>query len=187
MDELSTTSYALLALLAVQPWTTYDLAKQMERSLRDVWPRAESVVYEEPKRLAKKGLARAEKQYTGRRAATVYSITPAGRRALRRWLTADTDGRPSLEFEAMLKVAFGDHGTPDDVVRSIRAIGAWADDRVAYVKDRMREYQQTGGPFPHRLAVIGLAARFQLDFAETTRRWAAWAEGEVAAWKSATK
>ena len=39
MSEPTTTSYAVLALLAVQPMTTYELAKNMERSLRDVWPR----------------------------------------------------------------------------------------------------------------------------------------------------
>ena len=31
-------SYAVLALLALQPWTTYQLATQMERSLGWIWP-----------------------------------------------------------------------------------------------------------------------------------------------------
>ena len=48
---LTTTSYAVLALLALRPWTTYQLAKQMERSLGWIWPRAVSRLYEEPKKL----------------------------------------------------------------------------------------------------------------------------------------
>jgi hypothetical protein len=32
-DRLTTTSYALLGLLAVQPWSTYELTRQMDRSL----------------------------------------------------------------------------------------------------------------------------------------------------------
>lgn len=54
----------------------------MERSVGAMWPRAASVVYEEPKRLVRLGLAGSTKEYTGNRASTVYSITDAGRR---RW------------------------------------------------------------------------------------------------------
>ena len=46
---LTTTSYAILGLLAVKPWTTYELAQQMRRALGQFWPRAESKLYEEPK------------------------------------------------------------------------------------------------------------------------------------------
>jgi DNA-binding PadR family transcriptional regulator len=181
--ELTTTSYAILALLAVRPWTTYDLAKQMERSLRDVWPRAESVVYEEPKKLVAKGLAKAEKQYAGKRPRTEYSITPKGRRALRRWFGEEATARPVIEFEAMLKVAFGDFGTRAQLLATIRSIHAASDERVAYVRERIREYDETGGPFPERLPVIRLLARFQLEEAETRRRWAKWAEAEVKGWR----
>ena len=35
---LTTTSYAILGLLAVKPWTTYELAQQMRRALGQFWP-----------------------------------------------------------------------------------------------------------------------------------------------------
>ena len=38
--ELTSTSYALLGLLAVKPWTTYELAQQMDRTMSRFWPRA---------------------------------------------------------------------------------------------------------------------------------------------------
>ena len=60
MTELTTTSFAILSLLAVRSWTTYELAQQMDRSVGSMWPRAASVVYEEPKRLVKRGLATIE-------------------------------------------------------------------------------------------------------------------------------
>ena len=44
--RLTTTSYAILGLLAIKPWTTYELAQQMDRSLRRIWPRAKSKLYE---------------------------------------------------------------------------------------------------------------------------------------------
>jgi DNA-binding PadR family transcriptional regulator len=57
---LTTTAYALLGLLDIRPWTTYALAKQVARSLRLIWPRAESNVYEGPKALVAHGLATAQ-------------------------------------------------------------------------------------------------------------------------------
>ena len=87
MPALTTTSYAVLALLALQPWTTYQLARQMERSLGWIWPRAVSRLYEEPKKLVAAGLADSRPGATGRRPSTVYSITPAGRQALGAWLS----------------------------------------------------------------------------------------------------
>ena len=66
MPALTTTSYSVLALLALQPWTTYQLAKQMERSLGFIWPRAVSRLYEEPKKLVAAGLATSRPEATRR-------------------------------------------------------------------------------------------------------------------------
>ena len=79
---LTPTSYAILGLLAVKPWTTYELAQQMDRALGRFWPRAESKLYEEPKKLVAHGLARASSETVGKRRRTVYTITAKGRRAL---------------------------------------------------------------------------------------------------------
>ncbi len=76
--ELTPTSYALLGLLAIKPWTTYELAQQMDRTLSRFWPRARSKLYEEPKKLVARGLARATDDAVGKRAPTIYAITPKG-------------------------------------------------------------------------------------------------------------
>src|SRR3954453_22660540 len=83
--ELTPTSFALLGLLSVRPWTTYELAHQTKRSLRFFFPRAERHLYAEAKRLAEAGLAKSDTGFTGKRRSTTYAITPAGRRALRGW------------------------------------------------------------------------------------------------------
>ena len=61
-SPLSPTSHALLGLLAIQPWSTYELAKQVERSLGWFWPRAERKVYDEAKRLVRNGHARSTRR-----------------------------------------------------------------------------------------------------------------------------
>jgi DNA-binding PadR family transcriptional regulator len=180
-EELTTTSYALLGLLSIKAWTTYELAEQMKRSLRYFWPRAESRLYEEPKRLAALGLATATRGATGKRTRTIYRITPAGRRALRAWLRRRGMG-PVLEFEMLLKVFFAENGTKQDAVRSIAAIKAWAEGRVAENIEASREHVAGTSPFPHRLPQIVLVGKFLTDFADMVAAWTEWAEEVVASW-----
>ena len=73
---LTTTSYAVLGLLAIKPWTTHELVLQVDRSLRRIWPRAQSKLYEEPKKLVDHGFARAAEEWVGKRRRTRYTITP---------------------------------------------------------------------------------------------------------------
>lgn len=180
-DELTTTSYAILGLLGIQPWTAYELAQQMDRSLKHFWPRAQSRIYEEPKRLAALGLAKATKGHVGRRTRTTYTITAKGRRALRAWL-AEPGAGPTLELEALLKVFYGEQATTRDVLANIEAIASWADrqnrENVAFA----RLFREDAGAFPKRLAVIAVTGKFMTDFADMLTEWAAWAKDEVAGW-----
>lgn len=185
MPELTTTAYAVLSLLAVRSWTTYELAQQMERSVGSMWPRAQSVVYEEPKRLERRGLARARTSYTGRRASTTYTITAEGRRALAAWLEVPGAG-PSVEFEALLKVAFADHGTVEALRANLAAIRRDAEDRAATDEARRAEYADTGGPFPERLPVIALAYRYFHEQTRALLRWVEWAERATSDWTGVT-
>jgi PadR family transcriptional regulator AphA len=170
-DELTTTSYAILGMLAIRPWTTYELATQMDRSLGRLWPRARSHLFNEPKRLAALGLASASLESHGRRPRTVYAITARGRRALRAWLATPGAG-PVLEFEQLLKVFFADHGTKSDALTAIRCIGEWAREQTDVHARVARGYLAGTGPFPERLAVLSLTGRFLADFAEMVGVWA---------------
>ncbi|GAA0813886.1 PadR family transcriptional regulator [Spirilliplanes yamanashiensis] len=181
MPPLTTTAHALLGLLAVQPWTSYELTKQMGRSLQHFWPRAESKLYEEPKKLVAQGLATATTRTVGRRTSTVYAITPAGRRALRRW-TATPGAGPVLEFELLLQVFFGDHGTKADLLDNLDACAEWAAERTRTNIEVAREYATGTGPFPARTAQSTLVAAFLTRHWDAVADWAAWARGVVEQW-----
>jgi PadR family transcriptional regulator, regulatory protein AphA len=181
VPKLTATSYVILGHLALRSWSTYELAQQLKRSTRHYWPRAESKIYEEPKKLVAHGLATATREYTGRRPRTVYAITDQGREALRRWL--DEPGQPPLvEFEGVVKVLFAEQGTKQQLLATLRSIREQAehtrDEHVALARD----LAQTGGPFPDRLHVNALVFKFMWDQTETTIRWAAWAEHQVKDW-----
>jgi PadR family transcriptional regulator AphA len=180
-SPLTTTSYAVLGLLAIKPWSSYELTQQMDRSLGRVWPRAASKLYEEPKKLVAHGLASPATERNGQRSRTVYTITSRGRAALRDWL-AEPGAGPVLEFEQLLKVFFADHGSTADVLAALAAAQDWARARCAESLAIGEQYTEGGGPFPERLAILQLTSRFLTDFYLLVGDWADWAAGIVAGW-----
>ena len=178
---LTSTSYAILGLLAVKPWTNYELAKQVDQTLSRFWPRTRSKLFEEPKKLAAAGLAQAAASATGRRRSTVYSITPAGRAALARWLAQDS-APPSFESEHLLKVFYAENGTTEDVRATLAALRSWVVERSSPNVEVGSSYLAGAGAHPERLATLVLTGRFLDDYLEMIDRWAAWAEGVVAHW-----
>lgn len=180
MPPLSTTSFAVLGLLAIRPWSAYELTDFMQTSaIASIWPRAASSLYREPKLLVEHGLAevRHEKHRGPERA--VYEITDAGRAALRDWLASPATG-PRARDEGMLHVSLGDHGTKRDLLAQIRAIRESAlHERFPIGLDRIRE---RGLRFPERAHVSVLVLRYALEQKKAILRWCDWAEKEVGRW-----
>jgi PadR family transcriptional regulator, regulatory protein AphA len=179
--SLTTTSYAVLGLLAVKPWSSYELTQQMERSLGRFWPRTVSKLYEEPKKLVDHGLARSSTQKNGQRSRTVYTITAKGRRALAAWLQEPGEG-PVIEFEQLLKVFFAENGTKTDALRTLHAAEQWASKRCAESLAVGKNYLEGHGPFPERLPELQLSSRFLTDFYLLVLSWARWAMAIVETW-----
>jgi DNA-binding PadR family transcriptional regulator len=185
MAELTTTSHAILGLLARRDWTTYELAQQMQRRLHFVWPRAERKLYEEPRRLVAAGYATATKDMIGRRARTIYSITPAGREALRKWLSTPID-TPSFEFEGMVRVLFSDQSSREELRAMLRKIEEQATaERLRYemISDAATPSRNaTGHEENERKRLADLANRFVEGHFEHIGRWAREALAEVESW-----
>jgi PadR family transcriptional regulator AphA len=179
--RLTPTSYAILGLLAIRPWSTYELTQQMHRSLQRFWPRAQSKLYEEPKKLAELGLVTATLELVGRRRRTRYAATAAGRGELARWLSESCTA-PALESEPLVKVFFAEHGKKADLLATLENLRRWAEDNLRNDAQIADSYVTGSGPFPERTAQLVLVGRYLSDFADMTRRWAQWAMEEVEAW-----
>ena len=179
----TTTSYAILGLLSVRQWSTYELAKQVRRSLRWFWPRTERKIYDEPKRLVADGLATATRQYTGQRPRTVYGITNQGRDELSRWLDRPPATR-SVEFEGMLKLFFADAGSLDQLAATLAAIERDAADRLAELAEVNKQNLAGTNKFPQRLHLSVLALRLHVEQEIVVYNWARWARDQAATWKS---
>ena len=174
LPELTTTSYAILGLLTIKPWSTYELAKQMRRD-RFVWPRAESNLYAEPKKLIAHGFASAHSEPRGKRRRTVYSITPSGKQALADWL-GTAAAEPRWEAESMVKFTFATAGSKEQLLANLRDFRQYATARWKAVEEIFRPYLEGNEPFPDRTHINVLPGRLLL---ETARLQAAWADRTI--------
>lgn len=179
--DATTTHYALLAVLSLQPWTAYELVGQMGRSVAAVWPRAQSNLYADLKGLATRGWATATTSSVGRRPRTTYRITRGGRAALRRWLRSP-GAPPTFESEALLKLAFAPAATKADALAQVDVLAGYAAQRVAIGRRLGQEYVDGSGPLPERLHVNAVMWRFLWDLHRAIDQWAAWAREEIEAW-----
>ena len=182
-ERLTPTSYALLGLLNLQPFSAYELTQYMRRgALARLWPRTEASIYREPKALVAGGLARARNEADGRRSRTVYEITPAGRRALRSWL-----GRPGrglrFECEAAVQAFFGDAADLESLranLGSVRAASLAARDSS---REMLADWLEGRLRFPDRLQYTTLAADLIARVEHAVGSWAEdWLE-RIDAWE----
>jgi PadR family transcriptional regulator, regulatory protein AphA len=175
------TSFAVLGLLGVQPWTAYELVAQSRRSLHWFWPRSEAHLYAELKRLVERGHAEAEVVEGRGRQRTRYTITPAGLAALQDWLRTEP-APPTLEIEGILRLLLADQGSVKDLraalettARQARAVRA---DGVALVEELLA----TGGPFPQRIHLVEPLVTFYAEFNRLLIRWCDETLTEIDTW-----
>lgn len=180
-SRVTTSSYAVLGLLAIQPWTGYELTQQATRSLRFAWPKSERLLYAEPKKLVEHGLATAHQERVGRRSRTVYAITDQGRDALAAWMTT-TPQPPLLEAEALVRLLFAENGTTDDLIAALDAMAEDAAELYEQVQTINVGYLDEQHPFPQRAHLSVLFATFQLELFDLIVKWVEFAKAEIATW-----
>lgn len=191
-------------MLAVRSWTGYELTRQVRRSLRFVWPSSEGHLYREQKRLVDLGWATVEHEAAGQRSRKRYTITEAGRAALRNWLTTEPE-EPHFQIDGVLRTFFGDQGSRDDLLASMRATAAMArsmlDEMVGFVDEYLAEggpvwmlEHGAGGPdadrlefrgrpmYPERLHTVALAIDVTTQLLGTLDSFFAETAGHVESW-----
>lgn len=182
---LTTTSHALLGLLSIQPWSTYELAKQVDRSLGWFWPRTERKIYDEAKKLVESGDATATPQATGSRPRTVYKITAKGRRTLQAWLD-ESSTPPKLEAEALVRVFFADAGSLDQLRTTLDEVAVNAQANTNELRALIAAAEDADYPFAERRHINAIAIRFQLDYNQMISNWAEWATAQTDSWNDIT-
>lgn len=208
MAEPSPHTFGLLGMLAVRPWTSYELTGQVRRSLRFMWQTSEGHLYREQGRLVKLGWARVEEEPTGRRTRKRYSITTEGRQALAEWLSTEPQ-EPILQIEGIMRTFFADQGSPDQLVAAMEATARAARTMLEELLGFVDEYLEDGGPmsmieagrsgpgtereefrsrlmYPERLHVVAVSIDVITQLLETIDRFFAAGADEVSSWSDTT-
>ncbi len=184
-DQLTPTSFALLGHLSMRPWTTYELAKQMRRNVRWIWPRAESRIYSELKSLVDTGHAQASRSFTGKRATTTYAITAKGRRAFQAWFST-TPAPFSQEIEGVLRVFLGAEAEPAALLQAVRKVGIDGAEIREVGEPIGRSYVAGTAPFQDQVHVRAFVFDFLWSYSLLLTEWAERTARELERWPRMT-
>ena len=142
--ELTPVSYLVLGLIACGATTSYELKQRVANSVGFMWSFPHSALYAEPARLVDLGLLAEERELLSRRR-RLYTITPAGRDELERWLREPTFEQPQLRDLGLLKLFFaGLVDRPD--------VQALADAQAEAHRTRLALYESIGEAKQQQLA-----------------------------------
>jgi len=180
-EKLTTTSYAVLAQVAVHPWSTYELVQQRVRYFRYVWPRAESAIYREVKRLSSMGLLDGRKEHVGKRPRTVYSITDKGREALREWLATPVSPF-AMDFEAMIRVFVAPLGTKEQIVTTLNQVRDDAQEMLRFGGQVRQEFLDGIAVTQDQAYIRALAVDFFISLLNTVEAWTERTLAEIQSW-----
>ncbi len=144
--HLTSTSYLVLGLIEREgPSTPYELKRHVAATIGHFWSFPHALLYKEPPRLVELGLLTEERESSGRRR-RLFTITDAGRDALRGWLSKPAHEPTELRDAGLLQLFFADLA-PDDHRRAL-AEAQLAVHQAAlsrYEDDRQTESLMNGG------------------------------------------
>ncbi len=141
--QLTPVSYLLLGLVErAGTATAYALKQKVAESVGYFWTFSHSQIYSEAAHLAGAGLLAEEQEETGRRRRS-YTITRAGREALRAWLREATEVQPEVRDLGLLKLFFGGLVDRSDVTGLARA-------QQEGHRARLSRYEQIEAALPDR-------------------------------------
>ncbi len=172
--KLTPFSYAVLALVGRGGAGPHDIVRMM-RDGRIFWTTSESHFYAEPKKLAKLGLLEAERQPGRTRDRTHYTLTDAGRAALRAWL-AEPAAMPRIQNEAALKLVGADLAEDDaTILRSLAGLR----EEIARGHSDLDAMDERVAGLPHRAKYLRLLNDLARRTLDTQSAWLDHVEEEL--------
>lgn len=165
LSGLPVTTFAVLGQLAGGPSSGYEVKARLAAGAAHFWHASYSQVYAELRRLADLGLASEEHvRQDARPDKRVYTITPAGRAALRAWL-AEPWGLATLRDESLVKLTLADPLPPDEIVAHLRSLKAAHERRRAGFEAEIADLPEGSSPY------LALALRKGVHAQRAFARW----------------
>jgi DNA-binding PadR family transcriptional regulator len=147
MSAPNRTRLALLGFLSWGPLSGYRLKQLIEMSISNFWTESYGQIYPMLRELERAGLAKA-RVAKGGRSRTTYTITPAGRAELARWLVEPALPRPPRN-ELLLKLFFGAYAKPAELRRHLETFRAERAALAARYRKTRAMLEDIAPPPPH--------------------------------------
>jgi DNA-binding PadR family transcriptional regulator len=164
--KLTPFSYAVLVLVGEGGAGAHDLVRMMRQGQHVFWAAATSQWYAEPKRLAELGYLQAEKAPGRTHERTHYTLTDAGREALREWL-AQPSAFTRIQCEPVVRLLGAEYADPQALIASLAALRAPLEE----TSDALDHLRDVGRELPHRADVIAVNHRFARRIIDAHVAW----------------
>jgi PadR family transcriptional regulator, regulatory protein AphA len=172
--KLTPFSYVVLVLVGEGGAGAHDLVRMMREGQYVFWASATSQWYAEPKRLAELGYLQAAKGPGRTHERTHYTLTDAGRGALREWL-AEPSAFTRIQCEPVVRLLGAEYADREAVLRSLESLRAPLEETSAAL-DRLAD---VGRELPHRAQVIAVNHRFARRILDAHAAWLEEAEAAL--------
>lgn len=133
----------MLTLIGEGGASPHDLVDMTRRGARLYWSASPSKIYAEPKRLEGLGLVTSRREPGRTRERTWYTLTDAGREALREWV-ASPAGFPRIYHDAVVRLLAAEDDV--SVLGSLRGLR----DELRELSALLDEAERVAGSIPHR-------------------------------------
>jgi DNA-binding PadR family transcriptional regulator len=156
-NRLTATEGALLGMLAQGEGSGYELSRRVEDSIGYLWSPSRSQIYRVLPRLVDHGLARSrEVEQRGRPDKALYTLTPAGRRALSAWLE-EVEDEPADRTVYPLKLFFCDFASPEAALAQLAAYRRYLERLLARYREIEARRADSRFIYPRIVLAHGIA------------------------------
>jgi PadR family transcriptional regulator AphA len=170
--ELSATAYVILGMLRDGARTGYEIKAAVDETTRFFWAASYGQIYPQLRQLAEAGLVKGAPAPQGARKRTVYTLTAAGRKELRRWLEQPPETF-ELRDEGLLKLFFSGGSSPESAAVALAAKRRHHEEKLEKLRAIEPLARESSDPFPY------LVLRYGVELSEWTIEWCKRAEREL--------
>jgi PadR family transcriptional regulator, regulatory protein AphA len=118
LPKVNKTKYAILGILNTQPSSGYDIKKYFDQSIAYFWNENYGHIYPVLKKLEKEKLVSKTVNSEGKLSKNIYSITEAGKREFKVWLSEPAEYQP-IRNEFLLKLVFSKDIPANEMIKKI--------------------------------------------------------------------
>jgi PadR family transcriptional regulator AphA len=173
-QKLTPFSFAVLTLVGEGGAGAHDLVRMMRQGQHVLWAASASQWYAEPKRLAALGYLHAERTPGQTHERTHYTLTDAGRDALRAWL-AEPSAFTRIQCEPIVRLLAAEYVDPEVLARSIAAVRGPLEESYA----ALDAAEALAPQLPRRERVLKINHRFARRMLDAHAVWLQDAEAEL--------